>query len=199
MYVEGLLIDIITWTSDPIPDGVIPKECLEKAEWDGQGKDEFFKAPDKLWRTLVADRAPDGRNPPGWYHRACLHCLVNDTPNGHINTRELLAKGQPDMIRDYLKRVQAVTWNRVFLETNSCSTTREKLFGLGPPSAKAGDIICILFGCSVPCILRERRHEAGGSYFEFIGEAYIYGKMDGEAMALTDEELDKQTKEFRLM
>jgi hypothetical protein len=48
MYVEGLQTDIITWTSDPITDGVIPKECLEKAEWDGQGKDEFFKAPDKL-------------------------------------------------------------------------------------------------------------------------------------------------------
>jgi hypothetical protein len=124
---------------------------------------------------------------------------VNDTPNGHINTRELLVKGQLDIIRDYLKRVQVVTWNRVFLETNSCSTSREKFFGLGLPSAKARDIICILFGCSVPCILRERPHEAGGSYFEFIGEAYIYEKIDREAIALTDEELNKQTKVFRLM
>jgi hypothetical protein len=61
-----------------------------------------------------------------------------------------------------------------------------------------GDFICILFGCSVPCILRTHPQEDGA--FEFIGEAFIYGKMDGEAVAtLTEEELVTQTKEFRLM
>jgi hypothetical protein len=115
LYIEGLLINTITWASDPIPDGVIPKVCLQKGGWSLQRAEKVDKAPDKLWRTLVADRGADGRNPPNWYHRACLYCLVNDTPNGHINTRELLGKGQPDIVRDYLKRVQAVTWNRVFL------------------------------------------------------------------------------------
>jgi hypothetical protein len=45
-----------------------------------------------------------------------------------------------------------------------------------------GDIICILFGCSVPIVLREYRTE-NDHYFEFIGEAYIHGMMDGEAVA----------------
>jgi hypothetical protein len=198
LYVKGLRIGKIAWASDPIPDSVIPKVCLQKGGWSGQGASTVDKAPDKLWRTLVADRGPDGGNPPSWYHRACLHCLVNDTPNGHINTRELLGKGQPDIVRNYLKRVQAVTWNRVFLEADSQTAGVEKLFGLGPPRTELGDFICILFGCSVPCILRKHPHEDGA--FEFIGEAYIYGKMDGEAVtALTEEELQRQTIEFRLM
>jgi hypothetical protein len=103
-------------------------------------------------------------------------------------------------VRDYLQRVQAITWNRVFLETNTWAERGEKLFGLGPPKTKVNDIVCILFGCSVPCILREHRLEDGGMYYEFIGESYIYGKMDGEAVtALKDHDLKAQTVEFRLM
>jgi len=200
LYVKGLLIDTITWVSGAIADGVITKKCFEKGDWSGTREDEAREAPDKLWRTLVADRGADGWNPPILYHRACLHCLVNDPPNGHINTRDLLEKTQEDITRDYLKRVQAVTWDRVFLEADSQNEGAEKLFGVGPPGTGLKDVICILFGCSVPCILRERLHPEGGTYFELIGEAYIYGKMDGEAMkALSDEGLRERTKVFRLM
>jgi hypothetical protein len=200
LYVKGLLIDTVTWVSGAIPDGVISKKCLQKGDWSGAREEKVMQAPDKLWRTLVADRGADGRNPPSLYHRACLHCLVNDTPNGHINTRELLDKTQEDITRDYLKRVQAVTWNRVFLEADSQKPEAEKLFGVGPPDTELGDVICILFGCSVPCILREHMHAEGGPYFEFIGEAYIYGKMDGEAVtALSEDALRQETREFRLM
>jgi hypothetical protein len=49
----------------------------------------------------------------------------------------------------YLKRVQNVVWNRkVFKSDND-------LFGLASRHVEAGDFICILFGCSVPVILRE--------------------------------------------
>jgi hypothetical protein len=38
------------------------------------------------------------------------------------------------------------------------------------------------------------------SYFQFLGEAFIYGKMEGEAVtALTHEELEIRTENFRLM
>jgi hypothetical protein len=47
-----------------------------------------------------------------------------------------------------------------------------------------GDLICILFGCSVPVILR--KHKDG--FYEFVGESYIYGKMDGEAFAGLDKD-----------
>lgn len=52
------------------------------------------------------------------------------------------------------------------------------LFGLCPPHTKAGDSICILFGCSVPVILRPRKD----GFVELVGEAYVHGKMEGEAV-----------------
>jgi hypothetical protein len=50
--------------------------------------------------------------------------------------------------------------------------------GLVPDSAKTGDVLCILFGCDVPVLLRE----LGTNKFNLIGESYIGRLMDGEAI-----------------
>ncbi|GAB1195536.1 hypothetical protein APSETT444_004797 [Aspergillus pseudonomiae] len=62
------------------------------------------------------------------------------------------------------------------------SRTDNGLFGLCPPGTKRGDFICILYGCSVPLILRQSSKRAGQPCFKVIGEAYVHGKMDGEAL-----------------
>ncbi|ORY03155.1 heterokaryon incompatibility protein-domain-containing protein [Clohesyomyces aquaticus] len=210
LYAEGLLIGNVEYASDPIPDGVIPQKCLEKAGWTPSNRNELDSAPEQLWRTLVADRGPNGTEVPTYYHRACLHCLVNRTANGHINTRDLLKRkdfqDQQSIVQDYLERVQAVTWDRSFLEvippkegqTVGQGGRSDKMIGLGPSTTKQGDLVVILYGCSVPCILRPCRSALAGrrgmhDYFQFIGEAYIYGKMDGEAMF--DAHIEK---EFRI-
>jgi hypothetical protein len=49
--------------------------------------------------------------------------------------------------------------------------------GLVPRNTEASDMICVLFGCSVPVILRPK----DGRYI-VIGECYIDGMMNGEAV-----------------
>ena len=200
LYVKGFQIGTVCWKTDPIPDGVIPRTALSTLGWK-EGSSVVHTVPDRVWRTLVADRGPDGKNPPHLYHRACLRCLVKGTPNGHINTEKLLAAEPPEPIKGYLRRVQAVTWNRVVLEASSKDQDGKTLVGIGPPVTDIEDIVCILFGCSVPCILRglEKTSE-GEEYYKFVGEAFIYGEMDGEAVArLSQEQLTLKTQEFRLM
>jgi hypothetical protein len=53
----------------------------------------------------------------------------------------------------------------------------------GPPDAQteAGDLIAILFSCSTPIVIRPH-----GEYFKVVGEAYVQGLMDGEAMELLE-------------
>lgn len=41
------------------------------------------------------------------------------------------------------------------------------------------DVICILYGCSVPVVLRPKN---GSEEFEFLGESFIHEMMDGEAV-----------------
>lgn len=51
--------------------------------------------------------------------------------------------------------------------------------GLGPAQVQSGDCLCILYGCSVPVILRPE-----GDHYLFVGEAYVHGAMHGEIMHL---------------
>ncbi|KAE8157502.1 heterokaryon incompatibility protein-domain-containing protein [Aspergillus tamarii] len=58
--------------------------------------------------------------------------------------------------------------------------TENDLFGLCPEATTPGDFICILYGCSVPVILRESRRNSKS--YKLIGECYVHGKMEGEAI-----------------
>jgi hypothetical protein len=87
---------------------------------------------------------------------------------------------------EFLKRVQAVTWNRrlIRLEGDSLGLVLEQI--------EKQDRICILFGCDVSVVLRRR----DDGFWGFIGEAFVHGSgvMDGEAMERPYEEMD-----FRLV
>jgi Heterokaryon incompatibility protein (HET) len=56
--------------------------------------------------------------------------------------------------------------------------TAKGYLGLGPDHVKSGDVVAVLLGCQVPFLLRKSAH---GKY-EVIGEVYVDGIMDGEAM-----------------
>jgi hypothetical protein len=51
-----------------------------------------------------------------------------------------------------------------------------------------GDFIVVLYGCSVPVVLRPVYSTAGTPDYQFIGEAFVYGMMDGEAFDMVYEE-----------
>jgi hypothetical protein len=64
------------------------------------------------------------------------------------------------------------------LWTRRLLVTDKGYIGVVDPKAQKGDIIVVLYGCSVPLMLRPRNE--GG--FMLIGEAYVHGIMQGEAM-----------------
>lgn len=56
--------------------------------------------------------------------------------------------------------------------------------GLAPGEAKEGDRVIIVYGCSIPLLLR--KVEEAGDEWRLVGECYVYGLMDGEAIAMDD-------------
>lgn len=203
LSVTGIKLGKITFRTDPFPDGVITKDCLEGLGWRfDRDATEISDIPDQLWQTLVADRDPDGKPTPPWYKGACKWCLTHQTNNGHINIGTILRDRceENDIIRSYLQRVRAVTWNRCFLKRDpsddeDLSCGQDHLVGFGPPNTSMGDVVAVLFGCSVPVILRPVYSALKIlSGYEFIGEAYNYGKMDGEAL-----DQDRNETVFKLL
>lgn len=59
------------------------------------------------------------------------------------------------------------------------AVTAGGLFVLGPDMMQNGDVVAVLFGGKAPFLLRRR---ADGKTWMLVGECYVHGLMDGEAL-----------------
>jgi len=176
LEVKGFRLDVIKQT-ERVVGPVISRTALELCGW---SKETGSSDIDQLWRILVANRGPDGTNAPNWYRRACKACLewYNTQEEDPFNTNNLKnMNGTPSGKIEFLDRVQQVVWNRNIIRTGG--QTGREFIGITPEKSQIYDIICIFFGCSVPVVLRPIENTGE---FTFIGECYVHGVMDGEAV-----------------
>lgn len=64
--------------------------------------------------------------------------------------------------------------------------------GVCPDEAQEGDLICVLYGCKVPVVLRPK-----GKRFRLVGDAYLSHFMDGEALKGSKEGVE-EPRDFEL-
>ncbi|PMD52527.1 HET-domain-containing protein [Hyaloscypha bicolor E] len=55
--------------------------------------------------------------------------------------------------------------------------SRKGYMGMGPETMEKEDMICVILGCNVPLVLRKLR-----DHYLLVGECFVWGLMDGEAM-----------------
>ena len=60
--------------------------------------------------------------------------------------------------------------------------TKSGYIGLGPMTLQPDDVVSVFHGARIPYILRSRGHGKNG--YTFVGEAFVYGLMDGEVLNL---------------
>ena len=197
LLVKGLMLGRIAERSARMADGIITKGCLDilKATSDVTGLDRFM-VPDTIWRTLCADRDEKGERAPRLYQTAALHLLKMscDRPllqgSAHlldevssIDPEELLDLEMPVHVEQFLKIVRDVVWNRRIFRLEWQNDVDKSSVGLVPRNAKAGDHICILYGCTVPVVLRRQIDVTNASSWQLLGDAYVHGIMDGEVIS----------------
>ncbi|KAK5115392.1 hypothetical protein LTR85_009852 [Meristemomyces frigidus] len=215
LVVEGFILDTIKEKKAAGAAGTIPQEWLQAGGWDDQTK----LPPDHFWRTLVGNRNAHGQRPPSHWRRVCRDAFTRRPFRGDLTTTEIMIYDCPSAVRDFLERVQCMVWSRRLILFKRLDGS----LGLAPINSKKGDLICILYGCSVPVVLRKyvngkpaakqrpacdhpdcpyNRKSADGvdvsihqgdhsahvqngeksdEYYQFIGEVYVHGMMDGEA------------------
>ena len=147
---------------------------------------------------------------------------------GALDTKESLMYDCPAVTRNFVERVQRMVWERRLVLLSQpprphSGGSPEHILCLAPVKCKKGDLVCILFGCSVPVLLRKfvnrkavrtlgkcdcglisckcmhnksdgvlpKSGESGlvppKIHYEFVGECYVHGMMDGEAFRIQKE------------
>lgn len=139
--------------------------------------DTFGGRREAFWRTLACDGTMERVRP---LPRDCGHRL--DAFLGRCPPRgreDLLDETiQDDWVREYAVPVVAKTIHKSFILTS------KGRMGLAVQGVANGDRVMIVKDSEVPMIVR--RHVVYG--FTLIGEAYVHGIMDGEAVVQAAEE-----------
>lgn len=200
LTVKGFVLDRIREKKLPAVGGIIPAEWLITTDREDSCQNNF-------WRTLVGNRDSQGQKPPSHWGRACKDAFSRRPVGGNLNTADVLIDDCPSATRDFVERVQCMVFERRLVILDQLHS-----LGLAPSKCKKGDLVCILFGCSVPVLLRKfvngqhtrkrpncdclqldcrcgevevsktsKSNEPPKIHYDFIGECYVHGMMDGEA------------------
>ena len=82
------------------------------------------------------------------------------------------------------KALKLIGLVREVTRTRRFFVTADRYMGLAPSVAREGDRIAVIYGCSTSFLIRE----SGGfeATWRLVGECYVYGLMDGEAVKMED-------------
>jgi hypothetical protein len=197
LYCKGIPLGQITRRSVRMVDGIFTKECLNILRAEPTHKDLApVDSTDTMWKALCANRNGQGEPAPLAYRSAMIRLLQlnldalsahRDLESvrlvTHIDPDDLLEMELPKDVESLLQAIRAMAWNRRTFMAKSSSDSRSTMVGLMPKDAHVDDYLCVLYGCSVPVVLR--KHLFGDKHcWELIGEAYVEGLMDGEGISL---------------
>jgi len=185
---KGIQIGMVGQITTPSLNGTIPADWLSLGGWLRKPD----SPPDRLWRTIIADRA-NGSNPPSWYGKAFEYSFRRAAKSNVDTDRLMKVCDHSANVQEFLRRLQTTTSNRMLFGMDFRFTARDTRhspasgppkhngpIGLGPAQTYEDDLICILFGCSVPVLLRP--HPINHSWYKVIGECFVYGMMEGQAI-----------------
>lgn len=65
-------------------------------------------------------------------------------------------------------------------------TSKAGYLGWGPPGMQKEDLVCVLYGCAMPVILRK----VDDHHYIHIGSCWVLGLMNGEAIKRVEEGLE---------
>jgi len=81
-------------------------------------------------------------------------------------------------MKNWLQVVFNMAYSRSFIVTN------RGCMGYARQETQTGDLVCIVYGCDVPLIIRP----SGDGKYVIVGDSYLYGMMSGQMVKLQKEE-----------
>jgi hypothetical protein len=186
LLVQGIEVDVITNTSLPMNrDERVMSSTKPILPWqDDEVAEEILTS----WNQLLF---PDNKDRPYVVTGKTVADVIRHIICGDLRVtgprRDRLGRGGSVRVpfREGSETVSGSRFDSFMFERrvfNTCNNrrlieTRRGCLGISSMHAEIGDRVCILFGSSVPFVLRP-----SGKTWKIIGEAYVHGIMDGEAL-----------------
>lgn len=151
---------------------------------------------EEFWRTMICNLTEHATPAPDKYSEYFSKYLqfMKTVPERYRKGLWDPAFTQKEFINHHPKMVDFENHERIEASLEKWSSkrriclTREDKLAFVPQRTEETDIICVIYGSEVPYVLRRM---PGGDY-KVIGECYVYGIMDGEALG------DNIERDFRL-
>ena len=127
----------------------------------GASRDDFEKymwTQEDLWKAFA--------------RAVCADISKGDDGTTPVRLDENYGWNQENLRVLLVGTMQEVLLHRVFVATSL------RHFCLAQEDAQVGDVLFAAIGAEIPFLLRPR----DGEYYEFVGECYVHGFMDGEAL-----------------
>lgn len=157
------------WSNNSGPGGWL-KDLQDLSQSSLSRLTEPSERRNRVWRTAVADQDirrynTKPRLPPETVDK--LNVAFSDTQLTSIDVQALVTYD----LGSYAEQMQSSGKGRCpSILSNGC-------LALVPEEVRKGDEVVIVFGAEVPFVIRPR---AGNGSYVFVGEAFVYGCMDGE-------------------
>lgn len=212
LYAKGIIFGEITRRSTRTANGIITNECLNILQTNHPNQLSLDSLSDAVWRTLCADRDNRGCPAPAEYRSRMIKlsqlnpdAMSRGPHNDHteiipsFDVKELLATKLPEDVKEVLEVIRDAVWNRRTFRGDRINGNGNIIVLIPQHAAKVGDQLCILYGCSVPVVLRKQWRGSIQYHWQLFGEAYVHGFMDGERIFPLSSARDERTEvEFEI-
>jgi hypothetical protein len=184
---SGLPIDLVEFVGEAsmqdkeaLADGDLPVSALQSTilRWQGLAESHFGSTDgayigggtwqDAFWRTMAGNLVTSGGYPE---RRA------EDADRGFFD--DFCHSANPEDLEYGFELYDGLRSNIV---NQAFFITKSGYMGIGPPMILKGDAVWVLFGSRVPFLLRPLL-DSKGEDFALLGDGYLHGTMNGEAVA----------------
>jgi hypothetical protein len=158
------------------------KIFYQECEQIALGQEQSFTPERKeaYWKTMTCETDLNGRASPEYGKFFEMLCSISK----HIgNLEDFEWDEEPDFAG--IAKVEACIGAGAGLRR--FSSTENGRLACMPVNAQLGDDVCVFFGGRVPYVIRP----CGDGFYKFIGQCYVNGIMDGEALDIGGLEIEE--------
>ncbi|KAK5657875.1 hypothetical protein OQA88_2423 [Cercophora sp. LCS_1] len=186
LIIDGLIIDTITQTTPPLQTADITLSSTTIL-------DIWESVPESFKGGLNTDAAYPEGEPALFAFLETLSAIKGPKGQPPVLKTQRLADGADFLVKAFGEDHAVSDDIRQMAESGNCFKWMEKASGgakcrtfarsqagyyaLCPPATRRGDKLCLLFGGKTMFCLRP-----DGDEYRFVGECYVHGLMDGEAL-----------------